>query len=77
MKIGWIATSGDGSECGHHHRTRLSARRCVVSQIYAGKRDVQEEAREHGMSWRAYVDRWVNDAIYYRGPDGNLHREAP
>jgi len=74
MRTGWTATSGDGGTCGHHHHTRQTAGRCIRSQIYGSRQDVKQEAAEHGETYRAYVARWVDDAVYYQDADGNLYQ---
>ena len=76
MGAGWIATSGDGSDCGHCHRTKQAAGHCVRAQIYAGRADARQEAAEHGIPYRRYVAQWSADAIYWRDCEGNLHHDS-
>lgn len=75
MKTGWIVTSGDGSECGHHHKTWSAARKCLThSLITPNRKELREEAQENGETWRGYVNRFAENVIYYRNSDGNLTR---
>lgn len=76
MKTGWIATSGDGSKCGHVHRTYNGAAKCIRSQIYSSRRDVAVEAREHGIPYRDYVAKWIDDFVYWQDENGCLHKNS-
>ena len=49
--------------CGHHHRTRTGAERCARAYLAASRADLKQEAQEHGMNLREYVDEIVAERI--------------
>ena len=74
-RTGFVATSGDGSDCGHLHRSRQTAEQCLRrNQIFPSRADVRQEAQEHGLGYREYAQKWARDMVYFRDASGNLIR---
>jgi hypothetical protein len=55
MATYWIA-GGPQGDCGHHHRTRAGAEKCARTWLWSQRRDIEQEATEHGQTYREYVD---------------------